>query len=57
MLKKVTGKHDMYFVFKGLKGSKLFNFDWWKFEKNFANPVVRADVPDVDVILSLIHIS
>ena len=27
MLKKVTGKHDIYFVFKGLKGSKLFNFD------------------------------
>ena len=50
MLKKVTGKHDIYFVFKGLKGSKLFNFDWWKFEKNFANPVVWADVPDVDVI-------
>lgn len=50
MMKKVTGKHDIYFVFKGLKGSKLFNFDWWKFEKNFANPVVWADVPDVDVI-------
>ena len=29
---------------KGLKGSKLFNFDWWKFEKNFANPVVWADL-------------
>lgn len=50
MLKKVTGKHDVYFVFKGLKGSKLFNLDWWKFEKNFQNPVLWADVPDPDVI-------
>ena len=50
MLKQVTGKHDVYFVFKGLKGSKLFNFDWWKFEKNFQNPVLWADVPDPDVI-------
>ena len=50
MLKPVTGKHDVYFVFKGLKGSKLFNFDWWKFEKNFENPVLWADVPDPDVI-------
>ena len=50
MLKKVTGKHDVYFVFKGLKGSKLFNLDWWKFEKDFQNPVLWADVPDPDVI-------
>ena len=50
MLKKVMGKHDVYFVFKGLKGSKLFNLDWWKFEKNFQNPVLWADVPDPDVI-------
>ncbi len=48
--KPVTGKHDVYFVFKGLKGHKLFSFDWWKFERDFANPVVWADVPDVDVI-------
>ena len=50
MIKKVAGKHDIYFVFKGLKGSKLFNLDWWKFEKNFQNPVLWADVPDPDVI-------
>lgn len=25
----VTGKHDLYFLFKGLKGCKLFNFDYW----------------------------
>lgn len=27
----VKGIHDVYFVFKGRKGCKLFNFDWWKF--------------------------
>lgn len=26
----VQGKHDLYFRFVGLKGCKLFNFDWWK---------------------------
>lgn len=29
-VKKVTGKHDIYFVFKGEKD--LFNFDWWQFK-------------------------
>lgn len=28
----VTGKHDLYLVFTGNKGAKLFNFDWWKFD-------------------------
>jgi arabinoxylan arabinofuranohydrolase len=28
-VKKVTGVHDLYFVFKGEK--ELFNFDWWQF--------------------------
>lgn len=32
----VTGVHDVYFVFKGRKGCKLFNFDWWKFDKQDA---------------------
>lgn len=27
---KVSGIHDVYFVFKGRKGVKLFNFDWWE---------------------------
>ena len=27
---KVTGTHDLYFVFTGRKGPKLFNFDWWE---------------------------
>jgi arabinoxylan arabinofuranohydrolase len=29
-VKKVSGVHDVYFVFKGGAG-KLFNFDWWRF--------------------------
>ena len=27
---KVEGVHDLYFVFTGRKGPKLFNFDWWE---------------------------
>ncbi|OJU53911.1 MAG: hypothetical protein BGN96_08805 [Bacteroidales bacterium 45-6] len=30
-VKKVTGVHDLYFVFKG--ESDLFNFDWWRFSE------------------------
>ena len=26
----VSGTHDLYFVFTGRKGPKLFNFDWWE---------------------------
>ena len=29
----VSGVHDLYFVFKGRKGCKLFNLDWWKFSR------------------------
>lgn len=53
----LTGKHDLYFVFRGLKGQKLFTFDWWQFDQHqpsaegqFHNPVLWADVPDMDVI-------
>ena len=28
----VTGVHDLYFVFKGRKGPKLFNLDYWQFK-------------------------
>ena len=35
-VKAVRGTHDIYFVFKGLKGSQLFNFDWWQFEDEHA---------------------
>lgn len=29
----VTGVHDLYFVFKGYKGRKLFNIDWWRMKR------------------------
>jgi len=30
-VKKISGVHDLFFVFRGEK--ELFNFDWWKFNK------------------------
>lgn len=30
---EIPGVHDIYFVFTGRKGPKLFNFDWWEFKK------------------------
>ena len=27
---RVSGVHDLYLVFTGRKGPKLFNFDWWE---------------------------
>ncbi len=27
-----AGQHDIYFIFKGRKGPKLFNFDYWNFK-------------------------
>lgn len=32
LLEKVIGVHDIYFLFKGRKGPKLFNFDYWQFK-------------------------
>lgn len=29
----ITGVHDVYFVFRGRKGCKLFNLDWWQFKR------------------------
>lgn len=29
----ITGKHDIYFAYKGLKGCKLMNFDKWRMEE------------------------
>ena len=29
-LSSVSGVHDLYFVFKGVKGKQLFNLDWWE---------------------------
>ncbi len=31
-VKKLSGVHDVYFVFKG-KGNNLFNVDWWRLSK------------------------
>lgn len=31
VVEPTTGVHDLYLVFKGRKGCKLFNFDWWRF--------------------------
>lgn len=28
--KNLSGKHDIYFAYKGLKGCRLFNFDCWE---------------------------
>ena len=30
-ISKANGTHDVYFVFKGVKGADLFNFNWWRF--------------------------
>lgn len=30
MTTDVSGAHDLYLVFTGRKGPKLFNFDWWR---------------------------
>lgn len=35
--KDATGVRDVYFVFKGRKGCKLFNFDWWEFTDEEVN--------------------
>lgn len=31
--KPITGVHDIYFAFKGWKGNKLCNIDWWRMER------------------------
>ena len=31
-IKSVTGKHDLFFKFKG-DGGNLFSFNWWQFKK------------------------
>ena len=30
---EAAGNHDVYFVFTGRKGPKLFNWDYWEFKK------------------------
>lgn len=57
-----SGKHDLFFVFKGNTKGHLFNFDYWQFDKPTAsglskkeinearNPIIWADFPDPAVI-------
>lgn len=28
---KARGTHDLFFLFRGFKGARLFNLDWWQF--------------------------
>ena len=45
---KVTGVHDLHFIFKGEDGAKLFNFDSWQFEKEpEPEPTPTQDNPSV----------
>ena len=39
--KQVNGTHDLYLVFTGRKGPKLFNFDWWQIEGTLKSLVVE----------------
>ncbi len=32
----VSGTRDLYFSFRGLKGCRLFNFDWWQMKRGEA---------------------
>jgi hypothetical protein len=32
-VQKVTGIHDVYFIFKGKAASKIMYFDYWRFAK------------------------
>jgi beta-xylosidase len=50
-VKPTTGIHDVYFVFRGRKGPKLFNLDNWTFSRKgtYRNPIINADVPDMSV--------
>lgn len=44
-IEKISGKHDLYFSFKGRKGPKLFNFDWWEFTNSPAEDVMSFTKP------------
>lgn len=47
---QATGVHDLYFVFKGRKGPKLFNFDCWQMSTTVPNVWMWSDYPDPDII-------
>ena len=49
------GKHEVFLVFKGLKGQKLMNLDHWSIQPHHdryeaRNPLFWADYPDPDII-------
>lgn len=52
--KPASGVRDLYFVFKGRKGCKLFNFDWWKFSDSREPTQARTaqKAPDFSKILA-----
>lgn len=47
---KVSGVHDVYFVFKGRKGPELFSFDWWEFTRGTQpDPMQTAKAAETNV--------
>lgn len=47
-LEKITGVHNVYFVFKG-SGASLFNIDHWKFYSS--GPIVDITAPALDDVI------
>lgn len=54
LTEEVTGVHDLYFIFKGEEGAKLFNLDTWQFTQKeapkpdpTATPVPQQPSPSV----------
>lgn len=47
LTEEVTGVHDLYFIFKGEEGGKLFNLDTWQFTQKEAPkpPATPTPVP------------
>ncbi len=53
-----SGVHDLFLIFRGNPGEKLFNFDYWKFEeKNQKNELVAINASvqkfKIDIVSSL----
>ena len=49
---KVTGIHDLYFIFKGYEDTKLFNLDTWQFETKQVQQQPQPSVPPVQQVTS-----
>lgn len=50
LTQKVSGTHDLFLAFKGRKGPKLFNLDYWQISTPVRNLWFWSDVPDPDII-------